>query len=142
MIERHDDLTRVVDARGPDAKKLACHGPGVVVRHAMVGRERNIVATSDEFSVGKALRVKLDDLLGERLRSVGWEVTFGEEVGRSIGELGRKGVQKFGMISRDSSLERSWPVMEVCYYRYAPSGPWVRMEACPTGEPLETAPSS
>lgn len=114
-----------MDARGADAEELSGDGPGVIVRHAMMGGECDIVATSDEFPVRKPVGVELDDLFRECLRGGGREVGFGEQVGRGVGKLGGEGIQDFGAASRDGGVNRPWPVMEVCCCWYASCGPLV-----------------
>lgn len=82
VVESHDDLTIVVDLGGADVHKLRGHWPTVVVRHAVVWGERDIVAGLDLLAGGEANRVFLDDLFGEGLgrgRSAG--LLGGEDIG-------------------------------------------------------------
>ncbi|KAI7506260.1 Homoaconitase [Hortaea werneckii] len=51
---RHDNLVGVVDLRGANGHELSRNGPGVVVGHAMMGREGDIVARLDHLAIRSA----------------------------------------------------------------------------------------
>ena len=68
VVEGHDDLTIVVDLGSADRHELQGSRPGVVVRHAMVGRYRDVVAGLDLLPGAEPDREALDDLLRQGLR--------------------------------------------------------------------------
>ena len=67
MVESHDDLAIVVHLGGANIHEFQSHWPTVVMRHAVVRGECDIVAGLDRFTRGEADRVSLDDLFGEGL---------------------------------------------------------------------------
>ena len=84
-----------MDFRRADGHEFGRDGPGVVVGHAVVWGEGDVVAGFDGFVGGEALGVALHDFLGEGLGSAGcwgWSV---EEVGGGVGELGGEGIGGF-----------------------------------------------
>jgi len=67
VVESHNDLAIVVDLGGTSLHELQSHWPTVIVRHAVVRGECDIVAGLDYFTRSEADRVSLDDLFGEGL---------------------------------------------------------------------------
>ena len=67
VVERHDDLAVVVYLGGADIHEFQSHWPTVVMRHTVVRREPDMVASLDHLTMGEADRVSLDDLFGEGL---------------------------------------------------------------------------
>ena len=68
VVEGHDDLAVVVDLGSADRHELQGGRPGVVVRHAMVGRYRDVVAGLDLLPGAEPDSEALDDLLCQGLR--------------------------------------------------------------------------
>lgn len=68
MIQCKNYLAVVIDLGGADGHELEGNRPSVVVRHAVVGFEGDIVAGPDLLSGSETDGVLLDNLLGEGLR--------------------------------------------------------------------------
>lgn len=86
VIERADDLTRVVDLSGAEAEELAGDGPGVVVGHHVAGLDGDVVTCADGTGAGDDM--SLDDFLGEVL-GASWEHGGGRRATQSVGRGGR-----------------------------------------------------
>jgi len=67
VVERHDDLLRVVDLASPNGHEFQGHRPGVIVCHTPVWREGDIVARLDDLALCKAEGISLHNLLGQGL---------------------------------------------------------------------------
>ena len=101
MVQCHDNLFLVVDLRRANRHEFQSDGPGIVVRHALLGAEGDIVARLDAFVFGETERVMLDDFLGQGLRRWRGGSEGGEEGGgRGVGELGVENILVPGSRSR------------------------------------------
>lgn len=103
VVECHDDLAIIVNAGGADGEELLGDRPGVVVGHAVVRLDGNIVAGPHGFTDGETHSITLYDFLGEvlggRRRGRGRGVrTDGLEGdgGLEAGERAKAGVNREG----------------------------------------------
>jgi hypothetical protein len=81
MVERHDNLLGVVDSSRADGHELERNRPRVVVRHALMWLQGDIVARLEHLALGDANGMALHNLLGEGLRGLGCFLEAGQEAG-------------------------------------------------------------
>lgn len=79
VIEGHDDLVGVIDLGGTNAHELEGYGPGVVVCHALVWLQGDIVAGTEDLALGYTNSMALDNLFGESLGCLWGFLECGEE---------------------------------------------------------------
>jgi len=82
------------------------------VGHAVMRRQRDIVARLDKLAFRKAKGVSLDDLLRESLGLCGRRVVT-EYRRRSTSELGREGICSFGTVVSGGRRKISRSVVKV-----------------------------
>lgn len=78
VVERHDDLAIIVDAGGADGEELLGDGPGIVVRHAVVRLDRDVVAGAHNLADGETDSITLHYYLGQVLDGL-WRGSGGGE---------------------------------------------------------------
>lgn len=67
VVECHDDLAIIVDPGSADGEELLGDGPGVVMGHAVVGLDGDIVAGPHGFTDRETDSITLDNFLGQVL---------------------------------------------------------------------------
>lgn len=73
VIQSHDNLAAIMDLGGANVHPFLDDWKTVIMGHAAVRRDGDVVAGMDRLAGRKADGVSLDDLLSERLRlSHGW----------------------------------------------------------------------